>query len=175
MSKAETWGHVREKLCVLLSDGGLRGNFPDPCSRLSPLLLRQHIQMHIDSAVHQLSLPRLHDASPLITDPGLRVYKCRNHDMHQQTRHHQPCVHLMAPATKRQGVVTREEPGPTTHLHTRGCQEAKAKHIPSQVDKSWKNLHTSLVAPMCMCEFLPHFWSRFALSRSLVSPSHFPN
>lgn len=107
---------VRENVCL----GILRQSpmAPRPCPlcrpRESPPLIQQHIQMHIDSAVHQLSLLRL---------PSL--FTSGNHDTHQQTRHQSQAPDSWSTWWHR----------PKTKIYPR--KESQAKHAYSgRVDKS---------------------------------------
>jgi len=58
--------------------------------------------------------------------PTMVVYKCRNHDTHQQTSH-QPRVHLMASA-KNQETAFGGKSG-THNVHTHCCSEARELNI----------------------------------------------
>lgn len=132
-------------------------------------LNQQHIQMHIDSAVHQLSLYCLGGPS----SPVLFVYKCRNHDTHQQTSHQPPAKGPPDGIGQKArnsfgGKKNKVEPA-----HTHGCKESGGPNIsPSrQVDKSSKNLHAFLAFPSVLCLLFSLISpSTFALCRALLSP-----
>lgn len=126
-SKAETWGHVREKLwlpermCARGSFGSLQWHHVSVLfrgrRRESPPLIQQHIQMHIDSAVHQLSLLRL---------PSL--FTSGNHDTHQQTRHQSQVPDPWStwwhrPKTK---IYPRKE-SQAKHTHSGGVDKSRRK------------------------------------------------
>jgi len=155
MSRTETWGHVREKLCVL-SVGGLHGN-----SQEVLLPRRQHIQMHIDSAVHQLS----QWPSVLPYDGCLQVPQSWYASANEPPAKGPPDGISQKPRNSFWGKKWDPQ---RTHTLLLGGQ--RAKHIPRQVDKSWKNLHIFLVFLSVLCLlFSPISLSTFALAISLLS------